>query len=126
VTLAVLVSPIWLAATPAWKFTGAWLLFYGLFTLVNAPIDWLALGFTRALLRRGLARRGWWPFFYALLDLAVAALLVAALAFALVLAAQTFDDFAALRAGHDARVLPLAKLFGELEADPTGATNWWA
>ena len=108
----------------AWpKILGPLLLFVGLFTVVNAPFDWLALGFTRALLRRGLAPHGWSPFFYAALDLVVAIGLMFALAFALVFAAQTFDDVAALRGG--ARILSLPKLFADLRADPHAPQVKW-
>ncbi|MGD0762693.1 MAG: hypothetical protein ABR929_05790 [Roseiarcus sp.] len=123
--LAIAATPCVLSETPEWKHVGSLLLFYGLFTLINAPFDWLALGCTRALLRRGLARGVWWPFAYALFDVVAAALLVAGLAFAMTLAAQTFDDFSALR-GHDqARILPLSDLFASLETAPTAYENWW-
>jgi len=110
---------------PSWKIVAPLLLFLGLFTLVNAPFDWLALGVTRALLRRGLSRGGWWPFHYALIDLLVAGVLMFGLAFAMVIAAQTFDDLAALRGGPDARILPLEDLFKSLHQNPTAPTNLW-
>jgi hypothetical protein len=109
----------------SWYLSGAMLLFMGLLTLVNAPIDWLAVGFTRALLRRGLSLGGWWPFLFALLDVMVAAVLIVVLAFAMVLAIQTFDDIAVLRAGPDARILPLDQLFHGLETAPGDYEYWW-
>ncbi|HXY98456.1 MAG TPA: hypothetical protein VEI03_00560 [Stellaceae bacterium] len=101
------------------------MLFLGLLTLVNAPVDWLALGFTRALMRRGLSLRGWWPFVFALVDVLVAAVLISVLAFAMVLAVQSFDDVAVLRAGPKGRILPLPKLFEGLYAKPGDFENWW-
>jgi hypothetical protein len=108
-----------------WPFLGPLFLFYGLLTLVNAPFDWLALGFTRALMRRGLLRDGWWPFVYALIDVLVAAVLIAGLAFAMVIAIQTFDDVAVLRGGPDAHILPLGTLFTGLQSTPGDFEYWW-
>jgi len=48
--------------------SGPLLLFLGLLTLLNAPFDWASRGLTRALLRRGLERGGWWPYLLALVD----------------------------------------------------------
>ena len=58
----------------------ATLYFVGLLTLINAPIDWIALGVTRALLRRGQERGGLWPLGYAVLDIALSLLLMGLLA----------------------------------------------
>jgi hypothetical protein len=113
------------ATLTLWPKIGDLLLFFGLLTLINAPVDWLAVGFTRALLRRGLARGGWWPFYYALIDIVVASVLVATLAFAMVLAVQTFDDIAVLRAGPGARILPLQPLLDGLARLPKAYENWW-
>jgi hypothetical protein len=120
-----LIAPYVIAPMERWPLSGNLLLFYGLLTLVNAPIDWLATGFTRALLRRGLSRGGWWPFFYALIDVLVATVLIAVLAFIMVIAIQTFDDIAVLRAGSEARVLPLGPLFRGLQTAPSEYEYWW-
>ena len=48
--------------------TGPLLLFLGWLSLINAPFDWVSLGLTRALLRRGLELGGWWPYALALVD----------------------------------------------------------
>lgn len=119
------ISPYEFASLPLWDKFGAIFLFFGLFTLVNAPIDWIALGFTRALLRKGLQKQGWWPFAFALVDLVVAAGLVALLAFALVFAVQVFDDMAVLGGGPGARILPVPKLLAGLRAAPTAYEHWW-
>jgi hypothetical protein len=118
-------TPYYLATFESWDRIGPLILFFGLLTLVNAPVDWLAIGFTRALLRRGLSRAGWWPFLYAMVDVAVAAILIAMLAFAMVLAVQIFDDVAVLRAGRDARILPLGSLFEGLSISPSDYEYWW-
>lgn len=123
--ISIITLPYFLSAVSQWTFIGAELLFYLLFALINAPIDWLALGFTRALLRKGLVKSGWWPFGFALVDLAVAAVLVAGLAFVLVFAVQFFDDMAALGGGPEARILPLRPLFARLHDTPTAYEVWW-
>jgi hypothetical protein len=118
-------APYALAPLNIWPRVGALLLFYGLLTLVNAPFDWLAVGFTRALMRGGLSRGGWWPFVYALIDVLVAAVLIAGLAFAMVIAIETFDDMAVLRGGPDAHILPLGPLFAGLQSTPGDYEYWW-
>src|SRR5258708_6768580 len=67
--------------------------FHGLLTLLNAPFDWFSVGLTRALLRGGLQLGGWWPYGLALLDAALAALIIAVLALAMVAGVQGFDAF---------------------------------
>ena len=108
-----------------WARAGPHLLFLGLLTLVNAPFDWLALGLTRAFLRRGLALGGRGPFVYAVIDAIVGAFLVVALALAAVIAVQIFDDIAVFSAGPQARVLPLASLFDGLANQPGDYEYWW-
>jgi hypothetical protein len=71
------------------------LLFLGLPTLLNAPFDWASLGLTRALLRRGIERKGWWLFFLATADALAAAGIIAVLATTMVIGVQAFDDLAA-------------------------------
>jgi hypothetical protein len=120
-----LAAPYGLAPLETWPKVSPLLLFLGLLTLVNAPFDWFAVGFTRALLRRGLLLGNWWPFVYALIDMVVAAVLIAGLAFAMVIAIQTFDDVAVLRGGADARILPLGPLFTGLQSTPSDYEYWW-
>jgi hypothetical protein len=67
-----------LSPLTTWEQTGPQFLFLGLLTLLNAPFDWASLGLTRALLRRGLELRGWWPYALALADAALAAIIIAA------------------------------------------------
>ena len=114
-----------LAPMPNWRDSGGFLLFLGVFTLVNSPFDWFAIGLTRALLRRGLAPGGRGPFFYAAVDVVLAPPVITLLAFVTVLAVQTFDDIAVLRAGRDARILPLGPLFDGLENRPGDPEFWW-
>ena len=123
--LAVACLAWFLVPLPKWNLPGALLMFFGLLPLVNAPFDWAAIGLTRALLRRGLAPGGPGPYFYALVDACIGALLVIVLAFATVLAVQTFDDIAVLRAGPGARILPLAPLFDGLAERPGDPEFWW-
>jgi hypothetical protein len=102
---------------------GPLLLFLGLLTLVNAPFDWASLGLTRALLRRGLELRGWWPYGLALVDACLAALIIAALALTMVVGVQIFDTLAVL--GGGAAVLPLDSLFTGIAEHPSAPEYWW-
>jgi hypothetical protein len=124
-TFAVFAIAWFAAPLDSWRGAGALLLVFGLLTLVNAPFDWFAIGLTRALLRRGLAPGGRGPYFYAAVDALVAIPVIALLAFVSVLAVQTFDDIAALRAGPEARIMPLDKLFPGLDLHPGDPEYWW-
>jgi hypothetical protein len=68
-----------------WPHTGPLLLFQGLLTLINAPFNWAWIGMTRALLRRGLELGGVWPYFLAIADAILAALIVGLLALTMVI-----------------------------------------
>jgi hypothetical protein len=111
------------SALPSWIILGPTLLFFGLLTLINAPFDWASLGLTRALLRRGLELRSWWPYVLAVLDGVLAAAIISALAFAMVLGVQLFDALAQYR-GADP-VLPLDELFERIAANPAAPEFWW-
>lgn len=120
-----LVASYGLARMPTWNKAGPLLLFLGLLTFINAPFDWASLGLTRALLRRGLELKSWWPLALALIDAASAALIVALLAMAMVIGVQAFDTLAVLGGGKP--VLPLDPLFAALR-DPKTALEpeyWW-
>ena len=108
-----------------WRSNGMLSMVFGLLTLVNAPFDWAAIGLTRALLRRGLAPGGRGPYFYALIDAFAATISIIVLAFAIIIAAQTFDDIAVLRAGPEARIMPLGPLFEGLRERPGDPEFWW-
>jgi hypothetical protein len=94
------------------------LLILGLLTLLNAPFDWLSLGLTRALLRRGLERGDWWPYPYAVLDALLATGIIAVLAQTMVIGVQAFDELAAHSGGEKAAVLPLNTLFDGMAKNP--------
>lgn len=108
-----------------WGETGALLLFTGVLTLVNAPFDWMAIGMTRALLRQGLAPEGRGPVFYALLDAALALMLVAMLAVVCVIMIDAFNDVATVRGGTQALIFPLGPLLSEIGENPTDPHFWW-
>jgi hypothetical protein len=76
---ALLTAATLMSSLAAWEYSGPVLLFLGLLTLLIAPFDWASLGLTRALLRRGLELGGWWPYALALVDAALAAVIIAAL-----------------------------------------------
>jgi hypothetical protein len=114
-----------LASFGTWTVTGPLLLFFGLLTLINAPFDWASLGLTRALLRRGLERGGWWPAFLGMADAAIAGVIIIALTIVTVIGVQAFDDLAAFAGGEQARVLPLKPLFDGIGSDPWAVEYWW-
>jgi hypothetical protein len=113
-----------LSASATWEMAGPVLLFLGLLTLLNAPFDWASLGLTRALLRRGLELGGWWPYLLALVDAALAAVIIALLALVMVLGVQAFDELAVHGGGKP--VLPLDTLFDGIAKNPAAPENWWA
>jgi hypothetical protein len=108
-----------------WVLIGPLLLFLGLLTLINTPFDWVSLGMTRALLRRGLELGGWWLYLLALADGLVAAAIVAPLAITMVIGVQAFDHLAEFGGGPDKRVLPLAPLLDGIAANPWAPAYWW-
>lgn len=108
-----------------WTYVGPLSLFLGLLTLINAPFDWVALGLTRALLRRGLELGGWFPYALAVVDAVAAAAVIAMLTIVSVLGVQAFDGLAAHAGGSDARILPLRQLFDGMTTTPTAPEYWW-
>jgi hypothetical protein len=122
-----LVCPVaadFLSSWELWKPSGLLLLFLGLLTLLNAPFDWASLGLTRLLLRRGLERGGWRPYYYALLDAMLASGIIACLALVMVIGVQAFDELALH--GGSKPVLPLDKLFDGIATNPAAPEYWWA
>jgi hypothetical protein len=98
-------------------------LFMGLLTLLNAPFDWLSLGLTRALLRRGLELGGWWPYLLAFVDAVLASVIIALLALVMVIGVQMFDELAVRGGGKP--VLPLDALFDGIGTHPEAPEYWW-
>jgi hypothetical protein len=132
-TIACFAAARWLSTLDFWQTLGPLLLFLGLLALLNAPVDWFSLGLTRALLRRGLELGGWWPYTLAIVDAALAAMLVWALAIFMVIGVQTFDSLAIAGGGNP--VLPLAAIFNGtavnpappngISSNPTAPEYWW-
>jgi hypothetical protein len=81
----------WFGGENSWERTGPLFLFFGVLTLINAPFDWLSIGLTRALLRRGVEAEGFAPVWLALLDLVFATLLIVVLAIVTVVAVDLFE-----------------------------------
>jgi hypothetical protein len=106
-----------------WTRAGSMMLFLGLLTLINAPFDWVSLGLTRALLRRGLELGGWWPYFLALADAVAAAVIIALLAVTMVIGVHTFDHLA--EHGGGGRISPLEQLFDGIATNPSAPEYWW-
>jgi hypothetical protein len=107
---------LFLSRLPTWPKFGP--------VLLNAPFDWLSLGLTRALMRRGLEREKWWPYFYAMVDALLAAVVIALLAIAVVGGVQLFDDVAVYGGGD--RLLPPIRVFLDaIKAHPGKPEFWW-
>jgi hypothetical protein len=106
-----------------WSYIGPLFLFLVLLTLLNGPFDWVSLGLTRALLRRGLELGGWSPFILAIVDALLAAAVIALLALTMVIGVQAFDDLAAHAGGE--RILPLGPFFDGIVSHPTAPEYWW-
>src|SRR5262245_16849940 len=90
-TFICLVGARYLSTESDWPLVGPPLLFLGWLTLLNAPFNWLSLGLTRALLRRGLELGGCWPFILAIVDAALAIVMVGMLLLTMVVGVQVFD-----------------------------------
>lgn len=115
------VGPLRLLTT--WPHIGPLLLFQGLLSLINAPFNWASIGMTRALLRRGLELGGMWPYFLALADAILAALIVGLLALTMVITVQTFNDLATQ--GDGAPFMPLDQLLDGFGQNPAAPKYWW-
>jgi hypothetical protein len=122
--LVCFVGATFLARLATWDVSGPLLLFLGLLTLINAPFDWLSLGLTRALMRRGLEREKWWPYFYATIDALLASAIIAFLAMAMVAGVQLFDDLA-IYGGGKSVLPPMWALLNAIKASPANAEYWW-
>jgi hypothetical protein len=119
-TLALLVAILW--PLPQWLASVTdtrpviLLYFVGLLTLVNAPFDWVAIGITRALMRRGQELGGVWPLLLALADLLLSLALLALLALAILWATELFNH-AMLSGGAGRGVIDIPAYLAAL-ADP--------
>jgi hypothetical protein len=112
-----------LSSLNTWGKTGPMLVFLGLLPLLNAPFDWLSIGLTRALLRRGLECGGWWPLICALADAILATLIIFCLALVMVIGIQALNS-TTLHAGAKP-VLLLQKLFDGITTNPANPEYWW-
>jgi hypothetical protein len=124
--IACLVAARWLSAAPSWDHVGPILLFIGVFTLVNAPFDWISIGLTGLLLRWGIERGGPWPYMFAAVDAVVASTLIAVLAVMIVISVDLFDSLAEIGGGDKARVLPPMQFYlAALRKQPQAPEFWW-
>jgi hypothetical protein len=106
-----------------WPIIGPLFLFFGLLSLLNAPFAWFSLGLTRALLWRGLEREKWWPYFYALVDAVLAALVIVFSAIVMIAGIQIFDVLAVIGGGKP--ILPLVPLFNGIALNSGAPEYWW-
>jgi hypothetical protein len=114
-----------LARLPTWKHTGPLGLFLVLLTFVSAPFNWASLGLTRALLRRGLELKGWWPYLLGLVDASLAGVIVSLLAITMLVAVQAYNLLSAHGGGAGAVVLPVDTLIDGIAQSPAEPEYWW-
>lgn len=88
----------------------ALLYFLTLLTAINAPFDWVALGITRALLRKGLEQRGLSPLLYGVIDLLISLFTVALLGVVVLLVTQLFNAMTLLGGASELVFDPLPAL----------------
>jgi hypothetical protein len=118
-----LLSPLGLPHSIASQDMLALIYFLTLLTLINAPFDWVALGITRGLLRRGLELRGFAPLGLGLLDLMISIGLLVLLAIAVLWGTEAFNHFALL-GGYKAPVDP-AIMLPALLKEPAAYEHIW-
>jgi hypothetical protein len=125
IILACLAGAALLSHLDNWQRFGPAALFLGLLTPLNALFDWLSLGLTRALMRRGVEReKKWWPYLYAVINALLASAVVAVLAMAMVAGVQLFDDLAVYGGGNPV-LPPMREFLGAIKADPGKPEYWW-
>ncbi|HEX4637411.1 MAG TPA: hypothetical protein VH189_14590 [Rhizomicrobium sp.] len=116
-----------LSRSGAWPAVGPILLFYGLLPALNAPFLWFSVGLTRCLLWLGLERKSWWPYFYALVDAAMAVLVIVLLVIVMVVGIQTLNLMAMKGSGRP--ILPVVPLlnavFDSLRKRALDPEYWW-
>ena len=95
------------------------LVMFALVPLVNVPLDWASVGFTRALLRRGCEDGAPSPLFLGLADFAIGMILLAILAFVLVLSLQLVDFVSGTN------LIDVRTRLIHLYEAPSSPENWW-
>lgn len=99
------------------------LVMLGIVPLLNVPLDWASIGFTRALLRRGCERGAPCPLLLGLLDFAIGLVLLVALAAFMVLALHAADAVI-VRVGGTVLINVPQRLY-VIITDPRDPGNWW-
>ena len=93
--------------------------------LANMPFDWLSVGVTRGLLRRGAASESSAaPFWLGLLDAGLGLVLLLALAAAMIVTLQCVDIVVRL-AGADKDLIDVPNRLLNLGRAPYDPQNWW-
>ncbi len=117
--ILVLPKVLGLEQAPEW----ALLLMLLVLPLINALFDWVSLGLTRKLLRDGLRKGGYWPFFNAALDV-LAAIGLLFLLLVVCLGYIHMLNIAALSAGSPL-VFDMSGTLALLRSDPGNSSLWW-
>ena len=106
-----------------WGATNSLLLFLGVLPLLNALFDWLSLGVSRGLMRRGSELCGWGPFWLSIIDGVLSTVSIVMLVIFMVIGVQAFN-MVAVRAGEN-EVLLLNDLFSGIVKTPGAPEYWW-
>ena len=107
-----------LIVDPESTLSTTWLVFLGVFPLVNAVFDYLSMGLTRLLIRSG-ARHGAWALLSGILDVAAAAIFFTGLGCALILVTHGMNMLAG------SPLLDLQTLFTDLRDPDLRGDYWW-
>nr|WP_321440347.1 hypothetical protein [uncultured Hyphomonas sp.] len=99
------------------------LAFFGALPVINAFFDWLSLGLTRFLLRRGQLQGSGWPIVYAMVDLATAVVMLVAVMAASLLFLDAMNNLSLAGGGNT--VLDIEGLIQDLRTDPGNPALWW-
>lgn len=91
---------------------------FGLLAIINAPIDWLGLGFSRALMRRGLELRGLAPLALGIIDVVLSIVLMGLLLLFIIGATTAYNHLVAI--SGPANFLDLDTTFAGLGARVSG------
>ncbi|MCA8901902.1 MAG: hypothetical protein KDA53_11710 [Hyphomonas sp.] len=115
-----LVTPSrFLTSRPEW----ALLALFGALPLVNAFFDWLSLGLTRFLLRKGQFKGGWWPIGFAMLDIVAAVCLLFAVLGASLVYLKLMNTVSITNGGKP--VLDVTQIILDLRTNPGNPSLWW-
>lgn len=103
-------SPYILSNDEKWRETGTLIYFLPIISLLNAPFDWVALGVTRGLIRKGLEKGGIWPLMLGAVDIFISLVIIVFLGVILLFFTQQFNALASIGGDSKSIFNPLSTL----------------